>query len=203
MKLNPESIAIVVAGALLCFAGWHLFRFSRYIIGFILGASVGHVLAVLALNVFKRPFPPSWEPWVVLVFIILFAFIGTLLLKLVIKAVLFIAGFLFGNLLVVVYTGNMEILAGAHNVQVMIDSVSLWSLGAGLVCGILFIFFEKAFVILYTCAVGAFLIMTRLAAPPMVFYGMLITGSLVQFRMSRGTKVKNLQISEITAKRKA
>ena len=108
MNLNPESIAMIVAGVLLCFAGWHLFRFSRYIIGFIVGASTGYVLVVLALQTFQKPFPPSWEPWVVLISTILFALFGVLLIKVVIKAVLFIAGFLFGNMLVVVYTGGMK-----------------------------------------------------------------------------------------------
>jgi len=196
LDLNLESIAIIVAGVLLCFAGWHLFRFSRYIIGFILGASVGYTLAVTALTTFEKPFPPSWEPWVVLISTVLFAVFGVLLIKVVIKAVLFVAGFVFGNMLVAVYTGGVKMTAGTYNVQVLIDNVSVWSIGAGLVCGILFIFFEKGFVILYTCAVGAYLVTIRMGAPPTVFYALLLVGSFAQLWMSRGSRVKDLQIAQ-------
>lgn len=196
MDISFESIAIIVTGVLLCFAGWHLFRFSRYIIGFIVGASTGYVLAVLTLKTFQKPFPPSWEPWVVLISTILFAVIGILLIKVVIKAVLFVAGFLFGNVLVAVYSGGMKAMPDTYSIQVLIDNVSVWSIGAGLICGILFIFFEKGFVILYTCAVGAYLVTTQMGAPPMVFYVMLSVGSVVQLWMSRGARVKNMQIAQ-------
>jgi len=188
---------MVVAGVLLCFAGWHLFRFSRYIIGFVVGASVGYALAVTALKTFQKPFPPSWEPWVVLASTLLFALFGVLLIKLVIKALLFVAGFVFGNLLVAIYSGSVKATTDAFNIQLLIDSLSIWSLGAGLFCGTLFIFFEKGFVILYSCAVGAYLVMAQLAAPPLLFYIMLIAGSIVQLWMSRGSGVKNMQVAPV------
>jgi len=197
LNLNPESIALLVAGVLLCFAGWNLFRFSRYIIGFIVGASVGYALAVTALNTLQKPFPPSWEPWVVLASTLLFAVFGVLLIKLVIKAVLFIAGFVFGNALLAVYTGGMKATASAFNLHLLLDNLSIWSLGAGLVCGVLFLFFEKGLVILYTCAVGAYLVMAQLTAPPLLFYVMLIAGSIIQLWMSRGSRAKNMQMSGI------
>jgi len=182
---------------LLCFAGWHLFRFSRYIIGFVVGASVGYALAVTALQTFQKPFPPSWEPWVVLASTLLFALFGVILIKLVTKATLFAAGFVFGNLLTAVYSGSVKVTTSAFNVQLLIDNLSIWSVGAGLFCGILFIFFEKGFVILYSCAVGAYLVMAQLAGPPFLFYLMLIAGSIVQFWMSRGSGVKNMELNEI------
>ena len=196
MDLNPESIAIIVAGVLLCFAGWHLFRFSRYIIGFILGASIGYALSVIALKTFEKPFPPSWEPWVVLVATVIFALLGILLLKVVIKTALFIAGFLFGNMLVAVYLGGMKVTAHSYSIEVLIQNISIWSIAAGLVCGILFVLFEKGFVILYTCAVGAYLVTIRMGAPPTVFYALLLVGSFAQLWMSRGSRVKDLQIAQ-------
>jgi len=199
MQISPESIGIIVVGIVLCFAGWYLFRFSTHIIGFILGASIGYTLFTLALKILGKTLPVAWEPWAILGSAILFGLLGILFIKTAIKAVLFIAGFLFGMVVVSIYSGGVAGISHPYGIEFLINNLSIWSLASGLLFGILFILFEKGFIIVYTCAVGAYLITSQLGPKPMLFYGLLIIGGLVQFWMSKGVKVRNFQVTKSDA----
>ena len=196
MHISPESIGIIVAGILLCFAGWYLFRVSIHIIGFILGASIGYTLFTLALKTLGKILPVAWGPWAILGSAILFGLLGIFLIKTAVKAILFIAGFLFGMVIVSMYSGEVVAINHIHSIEFLIHNFSIWSLASGVLFGILFIIFEKGFIIVYTSAVGAYLLTSQMGLQPMVFYGLLIVGALIQFFISKGEKVKNLQITK-------
>ncbi len=104
------------------------------------------------------------------------------------------AGLLFGVIMVSIFSGGTEGIAHPYEVETLMKNISIWSILSGLAFGILFILFEKGFVILYTSAVGAYLLMTQLNATPALFYGMFLIGTVVQLWMSKGKKVKNMQI---------
>ena len=195
MDISVESIVIIVVGIFLCFGGWYLFRFSVYFIGVIVGASTGYSLAVLAFRVGGQHLSTSWEPWIIFLSMVVFAFVGVILIKTLVKVVLFIAGFLFGIVTTSIYSGGVEEFVQPYGIEMILKNPSIWSVIAGVAFGILFIFFEKWFVILYTCAVGAYLVMAQLAAPPIVFYALLVVGCIVQFWISKGARVRNLRIN--------
>ena len=194
MQLTYESVMMIVAGGLLCFAGWHLFRLSIRILGLLLGANIGYALSSVFFKTVESPVPVSWEPWVVLFFTCLFAFLGIVFIKSMVKIVLFIGGFLFGVILAAVFTGGQMETLQPVGIQIFVDNLSIWSLLSGLIFGILFIYFEKGFVILYTCSLGAYLISSRLGAQPMIFTVAFAAGTAVQFWMSRGSRVRNLSV---------
>lgn len=196
MGLSLESIFIIVIGLLLCFAGWWLFRISTFSMGLILGASMGYTLAVLVLKTGQIPLPDSWAPWVIILVTIIFGLLGILLIKTIIKILLFIAGFLFGMVLIALYSGGQGATMQPYSIKLLIENLSIWSVALGLVFGILFVLFQKGFVIIYTCAVGAYLVTSYMEAPPMVFYGLLFIGTIVQFWMSKGSTVKNMKIAK-------
>ncbi len=194
-EIYPESIGIIIAGILLCLAGWQLFRISVYIIGFVLGASIGYVISSFAVSMGGNAPAPTWAPWVIILVSLVTGIIGIFLIKAVVKIALFLAGLLFGVVLVSLFTGSFEGSAYSFGTEMFLRNISVWSLLAGLVFGILFMFFEKWFVILYTGAAGAYILMLHLDAPPLLFYAMLVAGTVVQLWMSRGKKVRNLQIT--------
>jgi hypothetical protein len=193
MKPTPYAISMTVIGALICIAGWQLFNISVKIIGFILGASIGYALGVFALKIFETSFDPTFAPWAPYLTAILMGILGILLIKTLIKSILFIAGLFFGIVIYSIYSGMELGTIQSFGFEMIINHISIWSLAVGVVFGILFIFFEKWFVILYTSAVGAYIIIIQLHAPLIIFYGLIIIGSAVQFWMSKGKKMKGLQ----------
>ena len=78
----------------------------------------------------------------------------------------------------------------------IIENISIWTITSGIVFGVLFIFFEKWFVILYTSAVGAYLIILQTQAPIVIFYGLIAIGTVIQFWMSKGGSVKGLRVAK-------
>ena len=194
MNFTPENIPFMIAGLLLCFGGWWLFRASVFFMGLILGASFGYALAAFVVKAGLVDVPGSWLPWVIIVSMILFGLLGIWLIKKLLKVLLFIGGFLFGILISAFYAGIQVTPMQPDLILVLVKNLPLWSVALGIGFGILFVFFEKAFIILYTCAVGSYLIMSRTGAPVYLFYGLLVIGALVQFRVSKGTRVKDMKI---------
>jgi len=193
MDLSPYTITITIIGALICVAGWYLFNISVKIIGFILGASMGYALGVLGEKAFEALLNPTFAPWVPFISAFLIGILGILLMKTLIKSILFIAGLFFG---IMIYSLCSGLIAGNVNslgIDIIIENISIWSLATGVAFGILFIFFEKWFVILYSSAVGAYLIMTQLNAPLILFYGLIIIGGTIQLWMSKGIKLRGLR----------
>ena len=196
MDLSPQSIFIIVIGILICIAGWQLFRISTKIIGFILGASIGYALAVLALAIIKIPVEPSWQPWIPVLSAILMGFFGIFFIKTVVKSILFIAGLFFGIVIFSIFTGVVSGTTYPFGIEMIIENISIWTITSGIVFGVLFIFFEKWFVILYTSAVGAYLIILQTQAPIVIFYGLIAIGTVIQFWMSKGGSVKGLRVAK-------
>ncbi|MBN1848599.1 MAG: DUF4203 domain-containing protein [Deltaproteobacteria bacterium] len=193
MNISAPAIPIIVIGALICVAGWHLFNISVKIIGFILGASVGYALGVFVLKAFGTALSPTFSPWVPFLSAALMGIVGILLVKTLIKSILFIAGLFFGIVIYSLCSGLMTGNIHPFGMNIIIENISIWSLATGVAFGILFIFFEKWFVILYTSAVGAYLIMTQLHAPLIIFYGLMVLGGAIQLWMSKGAHIKGLQ----------
>ena len=75
-------------------------------------------------------------------------------------------------------------------VKLIIENISIFSIVSGLVFGILFLLFEKGFVILFSSAVGAYLIISYVEGPQMAFYGLLLIGAMIQWWMSKRATTK-------------
>jgi len=162
--------------------------------GAILGANIGYTVAGVVLNVMGIQIQPDLRIWVMVAAAVLFGLLGIFLIKKMIKLALFLAGFLFGAALVAVYTNAPVGPLGVHSVKIILESISLWSVFAGIACGVLFVFFEKGFVVLYTGAMGAYLLTVSLDLIPIVFYVLLVLGANVQLYISRNKRVQNLSI---------
>jgi hypothetical protein len=196
VDFNASVIVGLVAGILLCLFGWHLFRASVYYLGFILGATVGYALSVAAIEGLGDALSVEWRPLIILFAMILLGILGAFLIRNFIKVILFLAGFLFGMVVATIYTGARIEMIHPNALWTVFDNLSPISIVGGVIFGALFIFFEKVFIILYTSAVGAYLIMVHLEAEPVIFYAALVMGTLFQLSMSRGARVKNMQVSQ-------
>ena len=85
MGIDMEQYLFLGFGFVFCFAGWHLFRFSVKILGFLIGANIGYAVSSSILTTVETPLPASWEPWVILCATIVFGAVGILLIKTAIK----------------------------------------------------------------------------------------------------------------------
>lgn len=196
MQIGTETILILLAGTALCFAGWHLFRVSKYIIGFVIGGNIGYSLAQSLVVMLDKPELMSWAPWISVAGVALFGILGVFMVKAVVKLLLFVGGFMFGAGVVSVLTGGVQRVLQMHSFSLLIQDLSIWAIAVGAACGILFIFFEKGFVILYTAALGAYFATWPFGLNPIGFLVLTAAGALVQFRVSRGIRVSNLTIEK-------
>ena len=187
MNLSIESIIMMVSGFFLCFAGWWLFRFSTLFAGFILGASAGYILAPVLLQSIPDLLPSTWKPWVIMSSAVIFGLAGILLLKSMVMMILFIAGFLFGMILMPHYFNGQEGITQAMDIELLFENISVWSVVSGLSWGILFVLLERWLLILLTCSVGAYLVRSTMNFPITVFYGLIVTGTVIQIWMSKAS----------------
>ncbi|HEA65612.1 MAG TPA: hypothetical protein ENI07_02145 [Desulfobacterales bacterium] len=194
LAIDPTSAAILAAALLICFFGFHLFSFSIRIIGFLLGTGTGYTLSGWLPAVAQKPFPPFWDPWVIVGMTLFFGILGIALIKTALKAALFVGGFLSGLLVFTLITGPSLDEAQVYGVYWLVKQISIWSILAGVLFGAAFVFFEKGFIVLYTAAAGAYVAAIQLHADSLLFVFMLVTGMVVQFWLSKGAYVKNLQI---------
>ena len=189
---------MITIGALICLAGWQLFKISIKIIGFILGASIGYGIGVLGLKLLNISVNPSFEPWIPFLSALFVGLIGIIFIKTLVKSILFIAGLFFGLVVYSVFAGMASGIVHPFGIEMVIKNISIWAIVSGVVFGILFILFEKWFVILYTSAVGAYLIMSQLQGPWLLFYGLIVVGTVTQIFISRGSKIKEMQATNDT-----
>jgi hypothetical protein len=199
MNLTPYAITIIAIGALICLAGWQLFRISIKTIGFILGASMGYGIGVLGLKLLNIPFNPSFEPWIPILSALFVGLIGIIFIKTLVKSILFIAGLFLGLVVYSVFAGMAKGIVYPFGIELIIKHISIWAIVSGVVFGVLFVLFEKWFVILYTSAVGAYLIMSQIQGSGLLFYGMIAVGTVTQICISRNSKMKEMQATNGTA----
>ena len=169
---------------------------STKIIGFILGASMGYAIAVFILKFISASLRPSLALWMPFLCAILMGFLGIFLIKTVVKSILFIAGLFFGIAIFSIYSVTTSGTIYPFGIEMIIRNISFWAIISGAIFGILFILFEKWFVILYTSVVGAYLIMNQLHVPLGIFYGLIVAGAVIQFYLSKGMGVKELVVTK-------
>jgi len=187
MNLSIESIIMMVSGFFLCFAGWRLFRVSTLFAGLILGASAGSILATVLLQSIPDLLPSTWKSWAIMSSAVIFGFAGILLLKSMVMMILFVAGFLFGMILMPLYFNGQEGITQAMGIELLFENISVWSVVSGLFWGILFVLFERWLLILLTCSVGAYFVRSTMNLPITVFYGLIVTGTVIQIWMSKAS----------------
>ena len=113
---------------------------------------------------------------------------------LLIKVILFTGGFLFWLLLVSAFSEKSMRPIDPVHLNIFIENLSVWDILPGLIFGILFIFLEKGFIVLYTSAVGAYFISGNFETDPLVFYALLAAGASFQFWISRNSRVRNMEL---------
>jgi hypothetical protein len=200
-EINAVTLVLLAAGVVVCGGGWFLFRLSVRFVGFIAGAWVGYVLITLVSGVLPLGSMLSGIPGRVAaaVGIVLFGIVGAVLVRGLVKVVIFVSGALLGLLISVSVTGFPLSRFGTESFQIVVTDIPLWAFATALILGVIFVLFERCFIILYTAASGAYLISTTLGVPVFVFFAFFAAGSFLQFRLSKGEQVKNLEI--ITAEK--
>ena len=90
--------AYVMAGTLLLFGGWSLYRAGIRLIGFLIGCALGGVLAytVLALLSTQQPALRSYVPWITAGVAVLLGLLNARLFLKLYYLVVFIAGAVYG-----------------------------------------------------------------------------------------------------------
>jgi len=200
-EMNIEAQILIALGLVVCGGGWLLFILSSRLIGFIAGVWGGYVLVMLASEALSiQPFMGGITGQITGgVVIFLTGLLGALMVRLLVKVFLFVSGNLFGFLISAAVSGFPMSRFEIGHFQIMLTDIPLWAVVAAFIFGIFFMIFERGFIILYTAASGAYLIATALNAPSYIFFALMAAGALLQFRLSRGEDVKNLEI--ITAER--
>jgi hypothetical protein len=163
-----------------------MFRFSVFVVGFTVGTAAGYAIVASVLSKWgdKLPLAPQWHNWTIVLAALVLGTAAVFTMKGFIKVVQFAAGALFG---ITAYSMYMAIRAGgAPNISfdLIFHNISAWSAVAGLVMGVCFILLEKSLIILYTSAIGAYLVSMRLGQDMGIFYGLITTGTLFQFLKS-------------------
>jgi hypothetical protein len=163
-----------------------MFRFSVFVVGFTIGTAAGYSAAVFVLSRWgdKLPISPQWHNLTIIAMALLLGTVAVFTLKGLIKGVQFAAGALFG---IMAYSIFMAIKAGGVpniSFDMISHNFSPWSAVAGLVMGVCFILLEKSLIILYTSAIGAYIVSMRLNQDVNIFYGLIATGALFQFLKS-------------------
>jgi hypothetical protein len=184
--MTAQSIALLVGGLVLCFAGGQLFSLSVRMMGFVLGASIGYVFSTALLGVVPVEVTAQYKPWIILAASVFMGVVGITLIKTIVKAILFAAGAVFGLMVGSVFTGGGLPAEGQFNLNVFMHGLTLWSLALAVLCAVLFVMLESGFVIIYTSALGAFFIWSQFKVDSRFFYALAIVGAAVQFWMGRG-----------------
>lgn len=188
------KVTLLALGTLFCLGGWHCFRVSRFIVGCIAGVSAGLTFVVLLARKYPDLLSDQWAALVAAAF--LGALAGILLTRWFLKLLLFSSGFLFGAWMV---THAPWFLAMIQRLDLPIrlsSGIAVASLIVGLGGGVLFLRWEKVFIILVTAGAGAFLLTAASGAPSYSFYGFLLAGTGLQSWISRGRRVKNMRAVE-------
>jgi hypothetical protein len=186
MEISAQSIALLVGGLVLCFAGGQLFNLSIRLMGFVLGASIGYVLSTTLLGVVPMEVAAQYRPWIILAASVFMGVIGITLIKTIVKAILFAAGAVFGLMVGAVFTGGGLPAEGHVNFNALMHGMTLWSLALAALCAVLFVMLESGFVIIYTSALGAYFIWSQFKVDAKFFYALSIVGAAVQFWAGRG-----------------
>ncbi len=189
-----DSPALLISGIVLCFAGWFLFRVSIYFIALLLGTTVGYSLTVFIAAESGEKFIIANEIWLIAGLSLIFSIIAVILIKTLIKTIIFSGGFIFGALATSTVMGVYNKTIHSFNLHLILHNISIHAIVAGLIFGIIFIFFEKVFIVLYSVVVGALLIALSLDDNQYIFPAMILAGTAVQFALSRGRRVRNLKV---------
>jgi hypothetical protein len=160
-----------------------MFSFSVFVVGFTVGTSAGYAAAAFVFSRWgdKMPIDPQWHNLTIVLVAILLGTVAVFAFKGIIKVVQFAAGALFG---VTAYAMFMAIKAGGApdlSLGFIVHNFSAWSAGAGVALGVCFVLLEKSLIILYTSAIGAYIVSMRLGRDMSIFYGLIIAGTLFQF----------------------
>jgi hypothetical protein len=115
---------------------------------------MGYAIAVFILKFISASLLPPLAPWMPFLCAILMGFLGIFLIKTVVKSILFIAGLFFGIAIFSIYSVTTSGTIYPFGIEMIIRNISFWAIISGAIFGILFILFEKWFVILYTSGWG-------------------------------------------------
>ncbi len=170
--------------------GWMLFRFGVNAVGFVMGFLFGYSLYNLLqslLPIFEidpNQYMPD-NPWIIILFSIVFAVIGIILAKRMYVALVFVG--VLAGLLYVLYTddkqmGYLRNFFEEVGVLQHLDRVlgNLWPAILAFIAAILVIYMEKQVIILVTACVGSYLIASAIA--PILFLPLCFIGYLLQHK---------------------
>ncbi|MDP8245047.1 MAG: hypothetical protein P9L94_13260 [Candidatus Hinthialibacter antarcticus] len=188
--MNANDYFQLALGVGLFGFGWMLFRFGVNAVGFVMGFLFGYSLYNLLqslLPIFDmdpNQYMPD-NPWIIILFSIVFAVVGIILAKRMYVALVFVG--VLAGLLYVLYTDQTQMgyLRGFFaevGVLQHLDRVlgNLWPAVLSFIIAILVIYMEKQVIILVTACVGSYLIASSVA--PILFLPLCFIGYLLQHK---------------------
>lgn len=187
---DPNFYFQLALGVALFGFGWMLFRFGVNAVGFVMGFLFGYSLYNLLqslLPVFDmdpNQYMPD-NPWVIILFSIVFAVVGIILAKRVYVALVFVG--VLAGLLYILYTdetqmGYLRQFFSEVGVLPHLDRVlgNLWPAILALIIAVLVIYMEKQVIVLVTACAGSYLIAKSTA--PILFLPLCFIGYLLQHK---------------------
>ncbi len=155
-----QLILPIMAGTLLLFLGWGLYKTSLKILGFLIGCALGVAVSYLPLSLLasQQPEIETYLPWIVGFVAIVLGLINARLFMKIYYLVVFLVGAFYGAAL------KMSLLDQWPEAVRWVDRLgsigqSPWGeILAALVFGLICVLLHKYLVILLTCLIGSALI---------------------------------------------
>lgn len=142
------TVASIILGVVICFAGYKLFRVALGLIGAVLGAQLGNYLFSLTGNIFEGTLPGdvSLGIYMLVLAVVVAALSFSLYMKAVVIVLMVLGGWWFYN----DYSG----LASQFNLQSALMAALVGG-AIGLLIGLAVYFFKKWITIIATAIIGA------------------------------------------------
>ena len=160
MDEHLTLVVHVVAGTLLVFGGWSLYRGGIRLIGFLIGAAIGLAMAytVLILLAGAHPSIRPYVPWVTLGFAVLLGLLNARLFLKFYYVVVFIVGAVYGVALKVNWLNQWPRAVEWVDALGPLGKSPWGEMLAGVALGLLCVVLHKHLIILLTSILGSALI---------------------------------------------
>lgn len=155
-----QLVLAIMAGTLLLFLGWGLYRTSLKVIGFLIGCALGAAVSYVPLSLLARQQPEivTYLPWIVGFIALLLGFINARLFMKIYYLVVFLVGAFYGAAIKI---NLLDQWPEAIRWMARLGPIgqSPWSeILAALILGLICVILHKYLVILLTCILGSALI---------------------------------------------
>ena len=160
MEQELSLLVSIVAGTLLTFGGWTLYRAGIRLIGFLIGCVIGVALSYTILSLFAHQHPSlgPYIPWIVVGVALLLGLLNAKIFMKMYYLVVFVAGAVYGAMLKVNWIDSWPVAAGWMDSLGPVGESPWGELIAAVLLGLLCVVLHRYLIIVLTSLLGSALI---------------------------------------------